>query len=129
MKAIKLMLSVSVLAIAMLTGLGSSQDTWSFGSSGDWLSSGPVYHSGPFYIPNSDLPIGTQRFLNNYPGYSGYPNYMPATPYYYPGYNNPYFYDPQYQLDLAAANHAYQKYLSNYYNRYYGSYYPYWMWT
>lgn len=145
MKAIKLMLPVSVLAIAMLTAIGMSQDSWDLGSSGDWLSTGPVYHSGPFYIPNSDLPIGTQRFINNYPGYEpfGYPNYyQPYNPvvlggignytipsYYQPGYNNPYYYDPQYQLDLAAANHAYQSYMTNYYNKYYGPYYPYWMWA
>jgi hypothetical protein len=66
----------------------------------------------------------------------GYPNYYqtynPAVlnatgPYiplsnYLPGYNNPYFYDPQGELDLAISNHAYQKSLNNYYNRYYGTY-------
>jgi hypothetical protein len=147
MKEIKLMLSVSVLGLALLTSIGAGQDSWNLGSPEDWLSVGPVYHNGPFYYPNSDLPIGTQRFLNNYPGYPGYSNYyqtynpvvlggtgtytppsnyMPASTYYYPGYNNPYFYDPQYQLDLAIANHANQKFLANYYNSYYGSY-PYWM--
>ncbi len=144
MKAIKLMLSVSVLALAMLTAIGASQDSWNLGSSEDWLSTGPVYHNGPFYYPNSDLPIGTQRFLNNYPGYIplSYPNYyqtynpvvlggigtyIPPSNYpAYTGYNNPYFYDPQYQLDLAIAYHAYQKFLANYYNKYYWDY-PYWI--
>jgi hypothetical protein len=145
MSVIKFKLSVFVLALAMLTAIGASQDSWNLGSSDDWLSTGPVYHSGPFYYPNSDLPIGTQRFLNNYPGYippsysNNYQtynprtgtytlpsNYMPSSTYYYPGYNNPYFYDPQYQLDLAIANHANQKFLANYYNSYYWNY-PYWM--
>jgi hypothetical protein len=122
MNEIKLMLSVSVLALAMLTALGASQDSWNLGSSDDWLSTGPMYHSGPFFYPSSDLPIGTQRFLNNYPGYSGYSNYYQTynpvvlggtgtytTPsYYQPGYYSPYYYDPQYQLDLASASHANQ---------------------
>jgi hypothetical protein len=147
MKAIKLMLSISVLALAMLTALGASQDSWNLGFSDDWLSTGPVYHNGLYY-PNSNLPIGTQRFLNNYPsytppGYSNYyqtynpvvlggtgaytlpSNYTPASTYYYPGFNNPYLYDPQYQLDLAIANHAYQKSLANYYVKYWN--YPYWI--
>ena len=132
------MLSVFVLALVMLSTIGTSQDSWNLGSSDDWLSTGPVYHFGPFYYPNSDLPIGTQHFLNTYPSYTqlGYPNYYPA---YYPivlnragtyttpgnylwGYNNPYFYDPQGELDHAIANHAYQKSLTNYYNRYYRTY-------
>jgi hypothetical protein len=140
MKKIKLMLSVSVLALSMLTALGASQDSWNLGSSDDWLSTGPVYHNGPFYYPNSDLPIGTQGFLDAYPGYPGYSNYYQT---YNPvvlnrtntytslgnfpiGYNNPYFYDPQYQLDLASASHANQKFLTDYYNSHYGTY-PYWM--
>jgi hypothetical protein len=142
MNSIKLMLSVFVLTLAMLTAIGTSQDSWNLGSSDDWLSTGPVYHNGPFYYPNSDLSIGTQRFLNNYPGYippsysNNYQTYNPVIldgigtynpPSNYPvGYNNPYFYDPQYQLDLAIANHAYQKSLANYYNKYYGTY-PYWI--
>jgi hypothetical protein len=83
MKNIKLMLSVFVLALVMLTAMGTSQDSWNLGSSDDWLSTGPVYHFGPFYYPNSDLPIGTQQFLNTYPSYMplGYPNYYPT---YYP---------------------------------------------
>ena len=138
MKEIKLILSGFVLALVMLTVIGTSQDSWNLGTSDDWLSTGPVEHFGPFYYPNSDLPIGTQQFLNTYPGYIpfGYPNYYPnynplilnGTGTYAPasnylqGYNNPYYYDPQGQLDLASANHAYQKSLTNYYNRYYGTY-------
>ena len=141
MKEIKLKLSLFALALVMLTAISASQETWNLGSSDDWLSAGPVYHTGPFYYPNSDLPIGTQQFLNAYPSYMplGYPNYYPTynpmvlnitgitgtyTPpsNYLPGYNNPYFYDPQGELDLASANHAYQKSLNNYYNRYYGTY-------
>ena len=122
MKDIKLMLTVFVLASAMLTAIGASQDSWGLGSPGDWLSVGPVYHIGPYFVPNSDLSIGTQRFLNTYPSYApfGYSNY-------YLNYN-PYFYDPQGALDLAASNHAYQKFLTEYYIRYgyYGSY-PYYM--
>ncbi len=55
-------------------------------------------------------------------------NYLPASAIYYPGYINPYNSNPQAALDLAVANHAYQKSLTNYYNRYYGTYpYPYLM--
>jgi hypothetical protein len=80
------------------------------------MSVGPVYHFGPYYIPNSDLSTGTQRFLNTYPSYVplGYSNYTPNY--------NPYIYDPQAELDLASANHAYQKFLTEYYSRYYGYY-------
>ena len=138
MKEIKLKWSLLALALVMLTAISTSQESWNLGSSDDWLSSGPVYHSGPFYYPNSDLPIGTQQFLNAYPSYMplGYPNYYQTynpmvlnitgtyTPpnNYLPGYNNPYFYDPQAELDFSIANHAYQKSLNNYYNRYYGTY-------
>jgi hypothetical protein len=141
MKKIKSMLSVFALALVMLTAIGASQESWNLGSSDDWLGTGPVYHVGPFYYPNSDLSIGTQQFLNTYPSYIplGNPNYYqtynPAvlavpngtgtyTPpsNYLQGYNNPYFYDPQGELDLAIANHAYQKSLNNYFNRYYGTY-------
>jgi hypothetical protein len=66
MREIKLMLSVFVLALVMLTSIGASQDSWNLGSSEDWLSTGPVYHFGPFYYPNSDLSLGMQRFLNTY---------------------------------------------------------------
>ena len=138
MKEIKLMLSTLALATVMLTAIGTSQDSWNLGSSDDWLSTGPVYHNGPFYYPNSDLSIGTQQFLNTYPSYMpfGYPNYyqtynptvlngvgtytLPSN--YLQGYNNPYSYDPQAQLDLAISNHDYQKSLTNYYNRYYRTY-------
>jgi hypothetical protein len=142
MKEIKLMLSAFALALVTLTAIGASQEPWNLGSSDDWLSTGPVEHIGPFYYPNNDLPIGTQQFLNTYPCYMplGYPNYYPnynplvlnGTGMYTPpsnylqGYNNPYYYDPQGQLDLASANHAYQKSLTNYYNKYYGTY-PYWI--
>jgi hypothetical protein len=138
MKDIKLMLSVIPLALLMLAYLGASQDSWTLGSSDDWLSSGPVNHFGPFYYPNSDLATGTQRFLDSYPGYMpvGYSNYYQTynpivlngigtyTPpsNYLLGYNNPYFYDPQAALDLSIANHAYQKSLTNYYGKYYGAY-------
>ena len=142
MKGIKLMLPVFALALVMLTSIGASQDSWNLGSSEDWLSTGPIYHIGPFYYPTSDLSLGAQRFLNTYPIYIplGYPNYyqtynrmylngtgtyIPPSNY-LPGYNNPYFYDPQAALDLAIANHAYQKSLNNYYSRYYRTY-PYWM--
>jgi len=138
MKEIKSMLFAFMLGLVMLTAIGASQESWNIGSSDDWLGTGPIYHIGPFYYPNSDLPIGTQQFLNTYPiymplGYSNYyQTYYPAalnvtgiyTPpsNYLPGYNNPYFYDPQGELDLAIANHAYQKSLNKYYNRYYGTY-------
>jgi hypothetical protein len=47
--------------------------------------------------------------------------YTPLTNY-LTGYNNPYIYNPQSALDLAVANHAYQKSLTNYYSSYYGNY-------
>ena len=138
MKEIKLMLSAFALATVMLTSIGSSQDPWTLGSSDDWLSTGTVNHFGPFYYPNSDLAIGTQQFLDTYPSYMplGYSNYYQTyTPTvlngigtytppsnYLQGYNNPYSYDPQAQLDLAISNHDYQKSLTNYYNRYYRTY-------
>lgn len=138
MKDIKSMLYAFALGLTALTVIAASQE-WNLGSSDDWLGSGPVYNIGPFYYPNSDLPLGTQQFLNtyntypiympfSYPGY--YSSYNPAvlnvtgtyTPnYYLPGYN-PYYYDPQRELELAAANHAYEKALTNYSNRYYGTY-------
>lgn len=148
MKEIKLMLSVIALALVMLTAVGVSQESWNLGSSDDWLGT-PVYHNGPFYYPpnyypDSNLPAGTQQYLNSYPYFTalGYPNYYQNSNYYpnyvpmvlngtgtytqpsnyLQGYNNPYFYDPQSQLDLAIANHAYQRSLTNYYNRYYGTY-------
>jgi hypothetical protein len=122
-------------------GAASSQELWNLGSPSDWLSVGPVTHIGPYYYPNSDLSIGTQRFLNTYPSYMplGYSNYYQTynpvvlggigtyTPpsNYLLGYNNPYFYDPQAGLDRAIANHAFQKSLDNYYSRYgYYGYYP-----
>lgn len=126
MKDINLMLTIFAVASAMLTATGAGQDSWDLGSSDDWMSVGPVTHVGPYYIHNSDLSIGTQRFLNTYPNY--YRTYNPAalrignyTPLL--GYN-PYFYDPQAALDSAVANHAFQKYLNNYYSRYgyYGIY-------
>ena len=139
MKDIKLMLSTFALATVMLTAIGSSQDPWNLGSSDDWLSSGPLYHNGPFYYPNSDLPLGTQQFLNTYSMYvpldysNYYQTYTPAflkgagiytlPSNYLQGYNNPYYaYDPQAALDYSVANHQYQKYLNNYYNRYYWNY-------
>ena len=129
MKEINLMLTLFVLASATLTAIGAGQDSWNLSSSDDWLSVGPVNHVGPYYFPNSDLPVGTQRFLNTYPSYMplGYPNYYQtynpvvlgrigtSTP--LPGYS-PYFYDPQAGLDRAVANHAFQKYLNNYYSKY-----------
>jgi hypothetical protein len=128
MRVGKLELSAFVLAIAMLTSLSASQGTWNLGSSEDWLSTGSVYHIGPFYYPTSDLPLATQQFLYTYPAYMplGSSNYyQPYYPVYfnttgsYPtgiyhiGYYNPYLYNPQYELDLAAAAHAYQKSLAN----------------
>ena len=125
MRVGKLELSAFVLAIAMLTSLSASQDTWNLGSSEDWLSTGAVYHIGPFYYPIGGLPLATQQFLDTYPGYMPLGYYQPYYPVYpnttgsYPsgiyhiGYYNPYIYNPQFELDLAAATHAYQKSLAN----------------
>jgi hypothetical protein len=133
MKNIKLLLAALLLGLGTLTMLGASVESnlWELGSSNDWLSVGPVYHTGPFFYPNSDLDLGTQRFLNTYPSYipasySNKPvalgNYTSAINY-RQGYNYPYYAnDPQAALDYAVANHQYQKYLNNYYNRYYWNY-------
>jgi hypothetical protein len=140
MKEIKFMLTVFVLTSAVLTAVSTSDYSWDLGSSKDWLSVGPVTHIGPYYFPNSDLPMGIQRFLNTHPiymplGYSNsYLTYNPMVPdkigahkqlgNQLLGYNDPYFYDPQAGLDRAIANHAFEKYLNNYYSKYgyYGSY-------
>ena len=132
MKEINLMLTLFVLASATLMAIGAGQASWNLSSPDDWLSVGPVNHIGPYYIPNSDLPEGTQRFLNTYPSYMPlgyYQTYNPvvlgrigtSTPLL--GYN-PYFFNPQAGLDQAVANHAFQKYLNNYYSKYgyYGLY-------
>lgn len=100
-----------ILLFGLLIGIASSQDSWNLGSSEDWLSTGPIKHVGPYYIPNSDLPVGTQKYLNTYPGYMPfyywyyYPAYSPyyyqtpyrtQYPYYYPYYYYPYYYYPYY---------------------------------
>ena len=109
MSVVKLKLPILVIAIAMLASLGASQDFWDLGSSEDWLSVGPLYNIGPFYYPNNDFPTGTQRFLNTYPGYVPLGYYQPySLGYNYTlGYYNPYFHNPPYKLDLAAATHSY----------------------
>ena len=138
MKNIKLLLTALLLGLGALTVLGASEDSnlWDLGSSNDWLSYGPVYHTGPFFYPNSDLDLGTQRFLNTDPSYIpvGYTNYYATNKpvvlgnytsaiNYLQGYNYPYYaQDPQAALDYSVANHQYQKYLDNYYNRYYWNY-------
>ncbi len=50
------------------------------------------------------MPLG---YSNYYKTYNPTGTYAPSN--YLQGYNNPYFYDPQGELDLAIANHAYQK--------------------
>lgn len=140
MRTIESKLLIFMIALAMFTTLGTSHDSWNLGSSDDWLSTGPAYHNGPFYHPNSNLPMGIERFQNSYPSYmpdflNYYPPYSPIsinktgfftpgfTPdIYYLGYNNPHYYDPQYELDAAIANHAYQKSLAKFYAKYFGGY-------
>ena len=80
---------ILALLLSLLTGFAFGQESWNLGSSEDWLSIGPVNHIGPYYYPDSDLPIGIQRFLINYPSYPPiyYPSYYPT---YYP-YN--YYFD------------------------------------
>ena len=60
--------------------------------------------------------------LNRAGTYTPPSNYLPTSTYYPPGSINPYLYDPQYELDLAIANHAYQKSLANYYSKIYRTY-------
>jgi hypothetical protein len=73
-------LFILALLLSLLTGLAIAQ--WSLGGPGDWLSVGPIYHTGPYYYPHSDLPIGLQRFLADYPSYPSiyYPRYPPIYP-------------------------------------------------
>jgi len=87
-----------ILLFSLLIGASSSQESWDLGSPGDWLSVGPVYHIGPYYYPNSDLPIGTQKFLNTYPGYMPFYNWN-----YYPAYS-PYYYQTSYWTEYPYYN-------------------------
>jgi hypothetical protein len=91
-------LFILALLLSLLTGLAIGQ--WGLGGPGDWLSVGPIYHTGPYYYPNSDLPYGLQRFLADYPSYPSiyypryYPSYYPRYSPFYPAYDqyyNPYF--------------------------------------
>jgi hypothetical protein len=88
----------------LLIGFASCQESLNLGSSQDWLSTGSMRHIGPYYYHNSDLPIGIQRFLIDYPSYppiyypSNYPTYsiyyhLTRYPYYYRNcyYNSDYF--------------------------------------
>jgi len=81
----KKLLCSCIILFSLLIGAASSQGSWNLGSSEDWLSVGPIKHVGPYYIPNSDLPAGTQKFLNTYPVYTPYYYW-----YYYPVYS-PYY--------------------------------------
>jgi hypothetical protein len=73
-------LCLSLLLFGLLMGSASSQ-LWDLGSPDDWLSVGPIYHTGPYYspfstpisgqyvyptytYPNASLPSGVQRFFS-----------------------------------------------------------------
>jgi hypothetical protein len=92
---------ILALLLSLLTGFAFGQESWNLGSSEDWLSIGPVYHIGPYYYPNSDLSIGLQRFLGNYPSYPQiyYPSYYPTYRAYYSPTYFPYYYPYNYYFD------------------------------
>ncbi len=60
---------LSILLFGLLAGSASSQ-LWDLGSSQDWLSVGPIYHTGPYYAPFSKLPSGIYYpYGNQSPGF------------------------------------------------------------
>lgn len=73
---------LSLILFGLLAGSASSQDSWDLGSSQDWLSVGPIYHTGPYYYPDYYMPV----YYSSY-----YPIYYPV---YYPIYST--YYSPDY---------------------------------
>ncbi len=84
-----------LLLFGLLAGTASSQDSWNLGSSQDWLSVGPIYHTGPYYYNYyypSYYDYAPVYYLDYYPTY--YPTYYST---YYPVYNTYYYpYYPYY---------------------------------
>jgi hypothetical protein len=87
---------LSILSLGLLIGCAFGQDLLDLGSPRDWLSIGPIYHTGSYYYPN---------YMSYTPNY--YTSYYPM---YYPIYNT--YYYPQY----------YPIYYSSYYPRYYNNF-------
>jgi hypothetical protein len=87
---------LSLFLFSLLIGPAYSQASWDLGSSQDWLSAGPIYHTGPYYQYYSYYPSYTPTYYwNYYPHY--YPSYYPVyNTYYYP-YNFPYYYPRHYK--------------------------------
>ncbi len=86
---------LSLLLFGLLIGSASSQESWDLGSSQDWLSSGPIYHTGPYYYPGYYMPI---YYIEYYPNY--YPSYYPV---YYPIYDV--YYPPYYPRHYKNFDH------------------------
>ncbi|MFB3763919.1 MAG: hypothetical protein ACE14P_01570 [Methanotrichaceae archaeon] len=76
-------LCLSVLLMGLLMGSASSQ-LWDLGSPQDWLSSGPVYITGPYYTP-----IGTN------------PSSIPISQYPYPVSNQSYGLQKFFSIDYT----------------------------
>ncbi|MGA9099447.1 MAG: hypothetical protein WB392_11015 [Methanotrichaceae archaeon] len=57
------LLCLSALLLSLLMGSAASQ-LWDLGSPQDWLSSGPVYVTGPYYTPIGILPSSTYTYPN-----------------------------------------------------------------
>lgn len=74
---------LSLILFGILIGSASSQESWDLGSSQDWLSVGPIYHTGPYYYPDYYIPV-------YYPSY--YPIYHPVYYPLYDTYNYPHYY-------------------------------------
>lgn len=58
-------LCLSALLFSLLIGSASSQ-LWDLGSPQDWLSGGPIYQTGPYYIP-AGIPVSSPP-ISPYPG-------------------------------------------------------------
>ena len=81
---------LSLLLFGFLAGPACAQ-LWDLGTSEDWLSAGPIYHTGPYYYPSYYTPVYYYYYYPYYyPSYYAinYPTYSST----YGMYNNPYYY-------------------------------------
>lgn len=63
------LLCISALLLGLLMGSASSQ-LWDLGSPQDWLSAGPIYQTGSYYIPVGTLPASQPFSQYTYPNVS-----------------------------------------------------------
>jgi hypothetical protein len=85
---------LALLLFGLLIAPVYSQASWDLGSSQDWLSVGPIYHTAPYfaYYPGYYTPT---YYWNYYPYYNPFYNPVYYT-YKYP-YNFPYYYPHYYR--------------------------------